>query len=148
MVKKLPLDKFNEIYSQVTRLSVEVIISGKDGVLLTKRSINPYKGYWHITGGTVLFGETISEAVKRVVKEELGMKVRKSDLIGYIEYPNESKMGDYPRWTIGLAMLTDLVLKKVSKNTQGEEISFFMSAPKKTLPEQIKFLRKYFTYLR
>ena len=42
---------FDEIYSKVPRLCVDIIIKSEDGILLPLRSIEPYEGKWHIPGG-------------------------------------------------------------------------------------------------
>ena len=55
--KKLPYKTFKSIYSRVPRATIELVIQTPAGILLSKRSIPPYKGYWHIPGGTVLFHE-------------------------------------------------------------------------------------------
>lgn len=45
-------------------------------VLLTKRSRNPRKGFWHLPGGRIEFGEPAREALARELKEELGITAR------------------------------------------------------------------------
>lgn len=104
----LPKPEFDAIFSRVPRLSVEVVITSPDrGVLLMLRDIPPNVGAWHIPGGTVLFGEPVVEAVKRVARDELGLEVAVGDLLGYIEYPSHYNHGlDCP---VGLAFASRLV---------------------------------------
>lgn len=139
-VKKLPYEKFKEIYSQVPRLVVEVIIKTPEGILLTKRSIDPYKGLWHITGGTVLFGERIEESVKRVALEEVGLLVEISKFLGYLEYPNETKNAGFD-WTIGLAFLVYVVGGKIKNGDQSSEVCIFKELPKDMIKEQYDFIK-------
>src|SRR6478736_6763167 len=74
------------------------------GVLLMLRDIPPNVGAWHIPGGTVLFGERLTDAVGRVARDELGIEVTVGDLLGYIEYPSHYENGlDSP---VGLAFRT------------------------------------------
>ena len=54
-----------EIYKKVPRLTVETIFHSNGGVFLTLRNIDPCKGLWHSPGGTVRFGERLTEAVAR-----------------------------------------------------------------------------------
>ncbi len=46
-LKYLPFEEFQEIYSKVPRLCVEVVLRSDEGIMLTKRTINPWKGMWH-----------------------------------------------------------------------------------------------------
>jgi len=48
LYKRLPLEEFMAIYHKVPLAVVDVIINSKDGILLTKRAIPPFKGMWHI----------------------------------------------------------------------------------------------------
>ncbi|MBU0975306.1 NUDIX domain-containing protein, partial [Patescibacteria group bacterium] len=75
-VKRLPYKTFKYIYRKVPRLCVDVIVKTPRGIILTKRSIPPAKGWWHIPGGTILWGETVEQAVKRVAREEVGVEVK------------------------------------------------------------------------
>ena len=103
----LPREEFFAIYKRVPRLCVEVLIAEPErGVLLKVRDIPPNEGAWHIPGGTVLFGEPLVEAVKRVARAELGLEVEVGELLGYIEYPSHYENGlDSP---VGLAFATRL----------------------------------------
>ncbi|MQL54477.1 NUDIX hydrolase [Acidianus ambivalens] len=65
-----------------------VIFSGKR-VLLVQRSKPPNKGSWAIPGGKVEFGETLKEALKREMKEELNVNVEPKELLGVIEIIKE-----------------------------------------------------------
>jgi ADP-ribose pyrophosphatase YjhB (NUDIX family) len=51
----------------------------KWGVLYTKRDVEPYKGLWHLPGSFLLKGETVSECVVRLAKEELGLEIKESN---------------------------------------------------------------------
>ena len=85
----LKKEEFDEIYSKVPRLTVEVIVRDKHGaVYLTQRAIGPCKGLWHLPGGTVQFGETLFHAVQRVALRELSIDVQRASNCGYIEYPS------------------------------------------------------------
>jgi hypothetical protein len=101
----LPKEEYDSIFSRVPRLCVEVVIVHPQlGVLLMVRDIPPNVGAWHIPGGTVLFGEAVAEAVKRVARSELDLSVEVGQLLGYIEYPSHYENGlDSP---VGLAFQT------------------------------------------
>jgi len=93
---KHPLSRqeFESIYSKVPRLTVEIIVKNKNNeICLTKRAIEPCQGQWHLPGGTVQFGEAMTDAVKRIAKRELGIQVEELKNEGYIEYPSHYKKG-------------------------------------------------------
>lgn len=46
----------------------------------------PEAGYWAIQGGAVEFGETIEAAIKREVKEELGVESEVVTLLGVTDH--------------------------------------------------------------
>jgi 8-oxo-dGTP diphosphatase len=55
----------------------------KDGrVLLVKRGIEPFKGYWDIPGGFLAAGEHPRDGMLREVREETGLEVRVIRLLG------------------------------------------------------------------
>lgn len=139
MPKKLPFETFRMIYSQVPRLCVEVVLQTPKGILLTKRSIEPYKGMWHLPGGTVLFGETMEEAVVRVAKEEVNVTVTDMNLIAPLYYKDEEKVKGYG-WTISIAFNVDGDYSNVQGSEQGEEFAFFLSVPDNTVSDQKTFL--------
>lgn len=136
---KIPFKEFNRVYKKVPRLAVDVIIKTPKGVLLSKRSIEPCKGMWHIPGGTVLFGKKLKDTVKRVAEEEVGIDVTISKPLGNIEYSLETEDG---RHTITIVYLVKLKGGKLKVGEQGEEVKFFKKVPQNTIKEQAKFLKE------
>src|SRR5579859_3004799 len=135
----LPKEEFDWIFSRVTRLCVEVVIVAPDrGVLLVRRDIPPNVGAWHIPGGTVLFGESLVEAVRRVAQDELGLEVEPGALLGYIEYPSHYENGlDSP---VGLAFMTELVGGPSAAEPLPEGCAWFRTLPSGLYEEQHQFL--------
>jgi len=132
--------EFKGIYSKVPRLVVDVLIETPDGFLLSKRNIEPYKGQWHIPGGTVRFGESPETAAERIAKGELGLDVKISQTLGYITYVSEQKERGFG-WTIGIVLEASIEGGKPSGNDETMEVGFFQSPPANILPEQGEFLR-------
>jgi 8-oxo-dGTP diphosphatase len=61
-------------------LSVDSVIFGYDAddgisVLLIKRNIDPFKGWWALPGGLVKTDESLEQAARRELKEEAGIEV-------------------------------------------------------------------------
>lgn len=65
---------------------VAVIIDERERVLLTKRSIPPFKDMWVMPGGKIDLGEPIMTALKREVDEEVGLEVEVGDLVDVFEH--------------------------------------------------------------
>ena len=90
MPQDFPLtdEEFQTFFSRVTRMTVDLVIRTDQGVLMSKRSIEPCKDQWHIPGGTVRHGELIHEAADRIGEQELGVKLAIDKTLGYLEYPH------------------------------------------------------------
>ena len=104
MVNKLStyLNQFllNELYP-VPVVCVAVFKGNK--LLLARRNRNPFKDYWVIPGGKIRVGETIEEACKREVKEEVYIDIEVDDVYGV--YPAIMKKGEtvnYHNFLIGV----------------------------------------------
>jgi 8-oxo-dGTP pyrophosphatase MutT (NUDIX family) len=137
----LPKPEYDAIYSRVPRLCVEVVIvlPGR-GVLLMLRDIPPNQGAWHIPGGTVLYGERVTDAVRRVARHELGLDVQPDELLGYIEYPSHFENGlDSP---VGLAFGCDLSDPDAAELTPPAGGSWFERLPGGLYAEQREFLQR------
>jgi ADP-ribose pyrophosphatase YjhB (NUDIX family) len=138
VAKKLPFEEFNYIYHRVPRLCVDLIIQSRDGIILSKRDISPSKGKWHLPGGTVLFRESLAEAVKRVAQEETGLEVKIKDILGVLEYSKETAFGH----SVAIAFLVQPISGKLQGSKQATNLRYFQSVPKNTIPEQKIFLIK------
>jgi 8-oxo-dGTP diphosphatase len=62
-------------YPAYPMVGVGALILEEGRMLLVKRSKEPSKGRWSIPGGRLELGETISEAVKREVREECDVQI-------------------------------------------------------------------------
>ncbi len=143
MPDKHPLSQkeFWEIYKKVPRLTVEIIIKTNEGVFLTMRNIEPCKGLWHLPGGTVRFGERLTEAVARIAERELNIEVRDTKLLGYIEYPSHFTKGlDSP---VGIAFEITSYKGQLKPNSEAKDHGWFNKLPSPMHQEQKDFLKPY-----
>jgi len=77
----------------VIRPGVSAIILAGEGVLLQRRSDN---GLWGLPGGSVEPGESVSEALAREVREETGLEVAPTRLVGVYSAPALGQVVTYP----------------------------------------------------
>lgn len=141
---KLPLtsEEFEYIYSKVPRLNVEILIKTPNGLVLTKRSIEPWRNYWHIPGGTVWMHETLEDAVVRIARYETGLRVKVGKLLGSITYPSITDQGE-AKWPVGIAFLAEVEAGELQVNQDGEEIAEFSTLPELMIKEQSDFISEY-----
>lgn len=76
------------VYYAAPKLAVGVIISRADRLLLSRRAIDPGKGQWSFPSGFVDLGESPASAAVREVKEETGLDVRLTGLVGVYASPD------------------------------------------------------------
>jgi ADP-ribose pyrophosphatase YjhB (NUDIX family) len=137
----LPEQEFEEIYSRVPRLCVDVIIKTEKGLLLTLRKEDSWKDMWHIPGGTLNYRERLKDAVKRVAKEELGIDVVVGDLLGYIEYFSEEGERGFG-YSVSFEFSCKPSSTDISLDEQAEDVKFFQVLPENIIPEQKDFIQK------
>lgn len=113
-------------------LTVDGIVLEKRKVLLVKRNHFPFVGSWTLPGGHVDYGETVEKAVKREMKEELGVPVKIKKLFGVYSDPKRD-----PRYhTCSAVYLLDKAEGKIRLNEEASEFRFFSL---KNLPKNIGF---------
>lgn len=137
-------EDYDFIYSRSPRICVDLLIRNNQGeILLTKRDIEPYKDHWHFPGGRIKFRETAQEAIRRVLKAELGQdKQWDCKQIGFCEFLEEEQKGQ-PRHSLSLVHLIQLTDDiEVKLNDQAKEVKFFSKAdvPYPIIPPQHEFL--------
>lgn len=135
-LKRLSFEEFKRIYSKVPRLCIDLVVQTNSGILLTKRDIPPYKGYWHTPGGTLLLGEKIKDAIQRISEDEFNSKVKIIKLLGTMEFPPD----EITKHSLSIVYLVKPISKNLTGNWQAKELIFFKNIPTKTIKEQRKFL--------
>jgi 8-oxo-dGTP diphosphatase len=74
------------MHEHIVTSVVAVIVDERERVLLTRRSIPPFKNMWVMPGGKIDLGEPILSALKREVDEEVGLEVEVGELIDVFEH--------------------------------------------------------------
>jgi len=113
-------------------LTVDGILLEKGKVLLVKRSIPPFFGFWTLPGGHVDYGENVEKAIKREMKEELGVPVKIKKLFGVYSDPKRD-----PRYhTASVVYLLEKTKGRIRLNHESSEFRYFSL---KNLPKKIGF---------
>lgn len=140
MKRKLPFtyEEFKEIYSKVPRLCVDLVVKKQGKILLILRQNYGWEGLWHTPGGTVYYKEPVLKAVKRIGKEETGVRVEIKKIMGYLEVKSEEKARGFG-YTVTLVFLCEP--KNEIKET--ETLKYFSKIPKNSIPELKTFLKSH-----
>lgn len=105
-----------------------VIHDGKGRILLQKRSQNTRdeRGTWDIGGGAIEFGESIDDALKREIQEELGTEPLDVQFLEVGDAHRVNHEGDKTHWVYLLhAALVDPSKVKINEPDKIDEIGWF-----------------------
>lgn len=102
-------------------LAVDGVILERGKVLLVKRAVQPFVGLYELPGGHVEYGETVEAAVKREMKEELGVSVKIKKLIGVYSDPKR----DPRHHTAAVVYLLEAGKGKIRLSEEASEFKFF-----------------------
>ena len=75
----------NRQYPARPIVGVGVVVWHCDRVLLVRRGKAPRSGQWSLPGGAQQLGETVAEAARREVKEEVGLDVALGDIVATVD---------------------------------------------------------------
>jgi len=67
------------------RIISSAVIKKDNKLLLVKEMLEDSKEYWVFPGGGVAFGETLTDAAKREIKEEVGLDIEIKEFLGFKE---------------------------------------------------------------
>lgn len=113
------------------------ILNREGKVFITKRGKNAKNevGKWEFPGGSVAFGETLEEALKREIKEEHGVEIIIQDLLGICNHiiPEENQHWIAPAYICTILNGTPKILEP----EKCEEIGWFTLTEAATLPLSI-----------
>ena len=80
----------NPAQRSVTEVAAGILLDQEQRFLMGQRPVGkPYEGYWEFPGGKIESGETKFQALKRELREELGIEIHASQDLMLIEH-------DYP----------------------------------------------------
>jgi 8-oxo-dGTP diphosphatase len=85
-MERLVCQSCQSIHYLDPKVSVCTIPEVNGKVLLVRRAINPGRGLWVFPGGFMDRWETVPEAAVRETREEVGLEVRPTELVGIYSY--------------------------------------------------------------
>lgn len=89
--ERLFCPKCSWVFYPNPNIAATIVIEYQEGIVLTRRAIEPDRGIWHLPIGHVEFGETTEAAVIRESQEETGLDV--VDL-RFLVYEHGASYGD------------------------------------------------------
>lgn len=108
----------SEIRRPVTEVAAGILLDGAGRYLLGQRPEGkPYAGYWEIPGGKIEEGETVFQALKRELQEELGIDIESSEDLTMLEH-------DYPHAYVRLHVSIIRNWKGIPKGCEGQKLSW------------------------
>ena len=137
-----------KIYRTVIRntpiVSNDVLIKSKGKYLLLRRTGEPGRGLWWTPGGRLYKNEIISDSVRRIAKEELGIKkIKIKKFLGVFEfYCKPGKLKEKDMHYISFSFLAEPIGKfKIKMDSQHSEYKFFTNPPSNAHP----FIKRIFS---
>lgn len=128
MPQKLPFGEFLKTFEKVPRVAISLLVeNSEDAVLLTKRSIPPEKGSWHLPGSFILKDERIEECIKRILKTELGCE---SKFSYKVEKVSENLSYDPRGHVIDIIYRVEEAQIIPQETEESAEVKYFKHLPK------------------
>lgn len=135
MKKLAPAKIFADTQKYFPLPCVDIFIWKKRKFLVTRRAINPDKGLWHLPDGMVHKGETLKEAAKKIVKKELGIRVKIEKYVGVYEDIRDK------RHAIVHCFLVQHTSGKITLNSEATDFKFLSKIPKNLPSYQISEIK-------
>ena len=131
-MKTLPKDERRPL------LAVDVIIRRRDdSIVLIKRKNPPFKNHYAIPGGFVDYGETVEAAAIREAKEETGLEVEISSLLGIYSEPERDPRGH----VVSIVYLAREIGGLLRANSDAKSVRASKRIPQKLAFDHYKILR-------
>ena len=116
------------------KVAVVVLVSDGDRLLFVRRGAEPQIGKWCFPGGYVDRGEQVEAAARREVREETGLEVEISGLIGVYSLPSNP--------VIVIAYSGEARSGKLVPGTDAEDAGWFEvdDLPELAFPHNVKII--------
>ena len=141
-IKKSSEKDYNKFRGYFVFSCVDLLIFYNDSVLLTKRTQNPHKGFWHLPGTIIRKNEKMRDAVKRAAKSELDLKIKILNYLGVYENLNNF------RHDLSHAFVISRISGKIKTDFQSDDLKFLKKIPKNTVPHHKKMIKDFFKSIK
>jgi len=106
-------------------VGASALILKNDKVLLIKRNSEQNMGKWALPGGIVQVGEKVEDAVRREVKEEVGLEIKLEWLINVLDDIHHDGTGRIKYHYILVSYLASPTGGKVKLNDESAEFNWY-----------------------
>jgi 8-oxo-dGTP diphosphatase len=121
----------SETQRPVTEVAAGILLDAEGRYLLGQRPEGkPYAGYWEVPGGKIEKGETVFEALKRELQEELGIDIQSSEELTVLEH-------DYPHAYVRLHVSIIRDWTGTPKGCENQSLSWELLAAEKPSVEPL-----------
>jgi nucleotide sugar dehydrogenase len=138
--KKVQLEPDENIWRNPA-VAVNIIVKVERKILLIKRRLEPFKGLWSLPGGYVEYGETVEDAAKREVKEECGLDIQPSRIVGLY-----SDLKRHPwKHAVAICYAAKKVKGQIKSRSKEGNVDFFEinRIPKELAFDHAKMIKDY-----
>ena len=117
--KFAPREVFETILEWSVLPTFDLLIEyGDQGVIVLKRTIEPYKNVWALPGLRMYKGEDIDDTIRRIAKQELGIDIDPKERVFVGQYVGKFKT-EFNRQDLSTGYLVKLKgTEKISFNTE------------------------------
>jgi 8-oxo-dGTP diphosphatase len=108
----------------ITEVAAGILLDEQGRYLLGQRPAGkPYAGYWEVPGGKIEKGESVFQALKRELQEELGIEIESSEELTVLEH-------NYPHAYVRLHVSVIRKWSGTPEGCEGQALSWELLAAK------------------
>lgn len=120
-----------ELDRPVTEVAAGILLDSSGHYLLGQRPEGkPYAGYWEVPGGKIELGESVFDALKRELQEELGIDIQASEELLVLEH-------DYPHAYVRLHVSIIRQWQGIPQGREGQALSWELLSDEKPSVEPL-----------
>lgn len=137
---------YKKIINSVPLCCVDLVIRRGSRFLMVRRAQDPAKKEWWFPGGRVYFNETLLQAAKRKIREEVNIKsFEKLEFLGFKEFGFKKGLYGLPVWSIAgvfFAEVSDQDCADMKPDRTMSDLKWFGSAEPGFRPYLKEFIKK------